>query len=102
MIHLWGNRLTREAVSISAMQQFLDQRCNLASMKHFLTKASHIFHDFLGLLWPEVLTSECFRLLATIGVTLGGNVLLGRQHQQLRGVVLDVTLYIVFSRATLM
>lgn len=92
----------REAVSISAIQQFLDQRCNLASMKHFLTQASHIFHDLLGLLWPEVLTSEFFSLLAAIGVTLDGNVLLGRQGQQLRGVVLAVTLDVVFSRATLM
>lgn len=89
----------REAVSISAMQQFLDQRCGLASMKHFLSKASHIFHDLWGLLWPEVLTSECFGLLVAIGVTL---VLLGRKSQQLRGVVLAVTLYVVFSSSTLM
>lgn len=87
----------REAVSISAMQQFLVQRCNLASMKHFLTTASHIFHDLLGLLWPEVLTSECFGLLAATGVTLDGNALLGRQSTAQR---CGVSCYIV--RCTLM
>lgn len=63
----------REAVSIRAMQQFLDHRCNLASMKHFLTMVSHIFRDLLGLLWPEVPTCECFGLLASIGLTLDGS-----------------------------
>lgn len=62
----------REAVSIRAMQQFLDHRCNLASMKHFLTTVSHIFRDLLGLLWPEV-TCECFGFLAGIGLTLDGS-----------------------------
>lgn len=39
--------------------------------------------------------------VALLPLESDGNVLLGGQGQQLRGVVLAVTLYVVFSRATL-
>lgn len=44
-IQLWEQQADEgsPAVSVSAMRQCLDQRCNLSSMKHFLTKASRMF-----------------------------------------------------------